>query len=140
MAAGGADGDSISSLRAVNADMSQPWIQRAVDWLKRVQKDDGSFGETALSYEDPSLKGKGESTPSQTAWGAMGLMAACSPGDPAIEKAVNWLIEMQREDGNWDEKWYTGTGFPKVFYLKYHLYCLYFPLTALSRYERLKRL
>ena len=122
----------------VKADMSQPWIQRAATWLKRVQKEDGSFGETAQSYEDPTLKGKGESTPSQTAWGAMGLMAACEPNDPAIERAIDWLVSHQTEDGSWEEKWFTGTGFPKVFYLKYHLYRLYFPLTALARYRRLK--
>jgi len=127
----------LTGLRAVNADMSQPWIQRAAAWLKRVQKEDGSFGETAQSYEDPTLKGKGESTPSQTAWGAMGLMAACEPNDPAIERAIDWLVSYQTEDGSWEEKWFTGTGFPKVFYLKYHLYRLYFPLTALARYRRL---
>ena len=66
----------LTGLAAVKADMNQPWIQRAAEWLKSVQKEDGSFGETAQSYDDPSLKGKGESTASQTAWGAMGLMAA----------------------------------------------------------------
>lgn len=129
----------LTGLKAVGTDMTQPWIQRAADWLRGVQKEDGSFGETAQSYEDPSLKGQGESTPSQTAWGAMGLMAACGANDPAVERAIDWLVQTQCADGNWEEKWFTGTGFPKVFYLKYHLYRLYFPLTALARYTRLKR-
>jgi squalene-hopene/tetraprenyl-beta-curcumene cyclase len=106
-------------------------------WLKNVQKPDGSFGESADSYEDPSLKGQGDSTASQTAWGAMGLMAALGADDPCVGRAIDWLVEHQDTDGNWEEHYYTGTGFPKVFYLKYHLYRLYFPLTALARYARL---
>jgi squalene-hopene/tetraprenyl-beta-curcumene cyclase len=68
----------------------------------------------------------------------MGLMAVVGADDPAVEKALFWLAETQREDGNWDEHFYTGTGFPRVFYLNYHLYRLYFPVTALARYKRLK--
>jgi squalene-hopene/tetraprenyl-beta-curcumene cyclase len=117
--------------------MGREYVTRAVAWLKSVQKPDGSFGETAQSYEDPSLKGKGPSTASQTAWGAMGLMAVLGADDPAVKWAIRWLIQTQGPDGNWEEPWYTGTGFPKVFYLKYHLYRLYFPLTALARYRRL---
>ncbi|HZL35221.1 MAG TPA: squalene--hopene cyclase [Tepidisphaeraceae bacterium] len=128
----------LTGLRAVKADMNQPWILRAADWLKSVQKEDGSFGETAQSYQDPSLKGRGPSTASQTAWGAMGLMAAVGPHDSAVERAIQWLIDTQGADGNWEEKWFTGTGFPRVFYLKYHMYRLYFPLTALARFERMK--
>jgi squalene-hopene/tetraprenyl-beta-curcumene cyclase len=128
----------LTGLKAVKADMSADYIQRAAAWLKSVQKPDGSFGESADSYEDPSLKNVGPSTASQTAWGAMGLMAACGGDDPAVEKAINWLIAHQGADGNWEEHFYTGTGFPKVFYLKYHMYRLYFPLTALSRYRRLQ--
>lgn len=127
----------LTGLRAVGEDMSQAYIQRAAAWLRSVQKPDGSFGETCQTYENPSLKGRGESTPSQTAWGAMGLMAVAGPNDPAVRKAIDWLIDHQDQDGNWEENFYTGTGFPKVFYLKYHLYRLYFPLTALSRYRRL---
>ncbi|HWE93096.1 MAG TPA: squalene--hopene cyclase [Tepidisphaeraceae bacterium] len=128
----------LTGFKAVKADMNQPWIRRAADWLRKVQKEDGSFGETAQSYDDPSLKGQGESTPSQTAWGAMGLMAVAGADDPAVERAIQWLIHNQAADGAWDEDFYTGTGFPKVFYLKYHLYRHYFPLTALARYKRLK--
>ena len=127
----------LTGLKAVGEDMGQPYLQKAADWLRSVQKPDGSFGETAESYDDPSLKGRGQSTPSQTAWGAMGLLAASGPRDPAVEKALHWLVRHQKPDGTWDEQFYTGTGFPKVFYLKYHLYRLYFPLTALARYKRM---
>jgi squalene-hopene/tetraprenyl-beta-curcumene cyclase len=128
----------LTGLRSVGEDMAQPYIQKAAAWLKSVQKPDGSFGETCESYDDPSLKGLGESTPSQTAWGAMALMAACGPDDEPVQRALRWLTEHQRPDGNWDEDFYTGTGFPKVFYLNYHLYRLYFPLTALARCKRMK--
>jgi squalene-hopene/tetraprenyl-beta-curcumene cyclase len=127
----------LTGLKSVGEDMSQPYIQKAVNWLKSVQKPDGSFGESCMSYHDPSWKGQGESTASQTAWGMMGLLATVGPNDPAVRKAVDWLIERQSADGNWEEPYFTGTGFPKVFYLKYHLYRLYFPLTALSRYRRM---
>jgi squalene-hopene/tetraprenyl-beta-curcumene cyclase len=127
----------LTGLWAIGEDMTKPYVQRAADWLRNVQKPDGSFGESCLSYHDTSLKGQGESTASQTAWGAMGLLAAAGPNDPAARKAIDWLVEHQSPDGNWEENFYTGTGFPKVFYLKYHLYRLYFPLTALSRYRRM---
>jgi squalene-hopene/tetraprenyl-beta-curcumene cyclase len=127
----------LTGLRAVGEDMTKRYIQRGAAWLRSVQKPDGSFGETCQTYEDHSLKGQGPSTASQTAWGAMGLMAAVGPKDPAVRKAIEWLIDHQTADGNWEEEFFTGTGFPKVFYLKYHLYRLYFPLTALSRYRRL---
>ncbi len=126
----------LTGLRAVGQDMSSEYVRRAVDWLRSVQKSDGSFGESCDSYEDSSLKGKGESTASQTAWGAMALMAAVDANDPAVKWAINWLLEHQGTDGNWEEQFYTGTGFPKVFYLKYHLYRLYFPVTAMGRYTR----
>ncbi len=130
----------LTGLRSVDERMDHAYIRRSVDWLRSVQKPDGSFGESCDTYENPSLKGRGPSTPSQTAWGAMGLMAAAgeaSATDPHINKAIQWLIENQGHDGNWEELFYTGTGFPRVFYLKYHLYRLYFPLMALSRYRRL---
>lgn len=128
----------LTGLRAIGYDMTEPWIQRAATWLRSVQKPDGSFGETAESYDDPTLKGTGHSTPSQTAWGAMGLMAVVGANDPDVERALLWLADYQLSSGNWDEQFYTGTGFPKVFYLNYHLYRLYFPVTALARYTRLK--
>jgi squalene-hopene/tetraprenyl-beta-curcumene cyclase len=126
----------LTGLKNVGENMQEPYIQKAAAWLKSVQKPDGSFGETAQSYEDETLIGQGPSTASQTAWGAMALLAANGPHDPDVLRALQWLIDHQQPDGNWEEPWYTGTGFPKVFYLKYHLYRLYFPLTALARFRR----
>ena len=112
--------------------------RRGAEWLRSVQNSDGGFGESILSYYDPSLKAKGKSTASQTAWGLIGLLAAAPPDDPAAERAAHWLIAHQNEDGTWDELDFTGTGFPKVFYLKYHLYRISFPLYALARYDNLR--
>lgn len=113
------------------------FAQRALAWLRSVQNPDGGFGESIASYDDPSLKGKGQSTASQTAWGLIGLLAAGSPSDPAALRAVNYLLDHQNEDGTWDETLWTGTGFPRVFYLKYHLYRINFPLYALARFRNL---
>jgi len=118
---------------------TQPDCQRAAAWLRSVQNSDGGFGETVLSYYDTALKGKGSSTASQTAWGLIGLLATTEPGDPSIERAVAWLVERQNEDGTWDEPEFTGTGFPCVFYLKYHLYRNSFPLYALARYDNMRK-
>ena len=127
----------IMGLRAVGEDLQQPWVRRAADWLLSVQKPDGSFGETCASYDDPKLKSEGESTASQTAWGAMALMAILGVNHQAVVAAVRWLVDTQTATGTWEEEPYTGTGFPRVFYLKYHLYRLYFPLTAIARFKRL---
>ena len=126
----------LTGLKAVGQDMAEPWVRRAADWLLSVQKPDGSFGETCASYDDPSLKGTGDSTASQTAWGAMGLMAVVGAKHPAVARAVRCLADTQTPEGSWEEENFTGTGFPRVFYLKYHLYRLYFPLTALARFQR----
>ena len=117
----------------------QPDCQRAADWLRSVQNADGGFGESVLSYYDPALKGKGKSTASQTAWGLIGLLATSGPDDPCVERAVAWLLEQQNPDGTWDEAEFTGTGFPCVFYLKYHLYRNSFPLYALARYDNMRK-
>ncbi len=114
---------------------ARDYCQRAVGWLRAVQNPDGGFGESIASYYDPALKGKGVSTASQTAWGLIGLLAATDAADPAITRAVNHLVDQQQGDGSWAEKEFTGTGFPCVFYLKYHLYRNYFPLYALARYR-----
>ena len=118
---------------------SQPECRRAGEWLRSVQNDDGGFGESILSYYDESLKGRGASTASQTAWALIGLLATIDPNDPATERAAAWLVSHQNEDGSWDEDEFTGTGFPCVFYLKYHLYRNSFPLYALARYDNLKK-
>jgi squalene-hopene/tetraprenyl-beta-curcumene cyclase len=117
----------------------QPDCQRAATWLRAVQNPDGGYGESVLSYYDPSLKAKGKSTPSQTAWGLIGLLAVVGVDDPAVERAAAWLVEHQNPDGTWDEDQFTGTGFPCVFYLKYHLYRNSFPLYALARYDNIRK-
>ncbi|HXT77060.1 MAG TPA: squalene--hopene cyclase [Candidatus Eisenbacteria bacterium] len=111
------------------------YCQRAVSWLRSVQKADGSFGESLLSYDKPESKGQGNSTASQTAWGLIGLLAGAEANDPAIQKAVSYLMGQQNADGSWSESEFTGTGFPCVFYLKYHLYRNSFPLYALARFR-----
>ncbi len=114
---------------------AQEYCARAVAWLRQVQKADGSFGESLGSYEFPSTKGQGNSTPSQTAWGLIGLLAGADQNDPAIGKAASYLVQQQNSDGSWSEDDFTGTGFPGVFYLKYHLYKNSFPVYALARYR-----
>ena len=118
---------------------AQDYCRRAVAWLKAVQKPDGSFGESLRSYDFPESKGQGNSTPSQTAWGLIGLLAAAEPGDPSIAKAVSYLVHQQSADGSWGEEDFTGTGFPGVFYLKYHLYRNSFPVYALARFYNQSR-
>ncbi len=127
----------VCGLQTVGVDMKQPWVQKAGRWLRSVQQSDGSFGESADSYEDPTLKGQGPATASQTSWGTMALMAIYGPRDPDVERGIRWLIKTQLDSGTWDETWFTGTGFPRVFYLRYHLYRLYFPIMCLGRYTRL---
>jgi squalene-hopene/tetraprenyl-beta-curcumene cyclase len=124
----------VCGLKAAGIDMAQPWIQKAGTWLRSVQKEDGSFGESPDTYENPSLKGSGPSTPSQTAWGTMALIAIYGPLDPGVQKGIRYLIQSQDVSGSWDEPWFTGTGFPRVFYLRYHLYRLYFPIMCLGRW------
>ena len=111
------------------------FCQRAAEWLRTVQNPDGGFGESIASYYDPARKGQGASTPSQTAWGLIGLLAAGWRDEPAVTRSVEHLLERQSADGSWEESEFTGTGFPRVFYLKYHLYRNYFPLYALARYR-----
>jgi squalene-hopene/tetraprenyl-beta-curcumene cyclase len=108
-------------------------IRDAVGWLERHQRDDGGWGEDLRSYRDRTWIGHGVSTPSQTAWALLALLAAGERG-PAVERGVRWLVEHQRADGTWDEDHFTGTGFPGDFYINYHLYRIVFPLSALGRY------
>ena len=111
--------------------------QRAVAWLRAVQNPDGGFGESCGSYHDPDLKARGHSTASQTAWALIGLLASGETSEPAVKQAVGYLLDQQRENGTWAEAAFTGTGFPRVFYLKYHLYRNVFPLYALARYRNI---
>jgi squalene-hopene/tetraprenyl-beta-curcumene cyclase len=131
----------LAALAALAPERFRTQIRRGANWLISVQNPDGGWGETCESYKDISLKGKGDSTASQTAWALIGLLAVAEAGmtvdRAAIDRGIEWLTKTQRSDGTWDEEWFTGTGFPKHFYLKYHLYQQHFPLTALGRYQRL---
>ena len=124
----------LAGLRSVGFDMADPMVRRAVGWLRQVQQPGGGWGESCRSYDDPEWAGRGEATASQTAWALLGLIAAGEAQSEAVRVGIEYLIRTQRDDGNWDETPFTGTGFPKVFYLKYHLYRLYFPLMALARF------
>jgi squalene-hopene/tetraprenyl-beta-curcumene cyclase len=128
---------TLLGLSAVGVPAADPRIRRAVAWIKMHQQEGGGWGESAASYDDPRLRGKGTPTASQTAWAILGLCAAGEVESAAVESGVQFLLDTQRDDGGWDEEEFTGTGFPRVFYLRYHLYCIYFPLMALARVARL---
>ena len=126
----------LRGLDAMGVDHNEPYVQQAAEWLRMVQNSDGGWGETCGSYDDPSTRGIGPSTPSQTAWAIMGLLAAGDTRSESVQRGILYLLETQKPNGSWDEDQYTGTGFPRVFYLAYHLYRDYFPLIALSNYAR----
>jgi squalene-hopene/tetraprenyl-beta-curcumene cyclase len=126
----------LRGLQAMGVDLHEPYVQQGAEWLRMVQNADGGWGETCGSYDDPTTRGIGPSTPSQTAWAVMGLLAAGDTRSESVQRGILYLMETQRADGHWDEDQYTGTGFPRVFYLAYHLYRDYFPLIALSAYSR----
>jgi squalene-hopene/tetraprenyl-beta-curcumene cyclase len=128
-------GSAVPALIAAGVRPGKPAIRRAVAWLEDHQNADGGWGEDLRSYDDPAWIGRGESTPSQTAWALLALLAA-GERSPAVEAGVRWLVDNQRPDGNWDEDLFTGTGFPGDFYINYHLYRLVFPVSALGRYLR----
>lgn len=126
----------LRGLRAMGVDNNEPYIQQATEWIRSVQNSDGGWGETCGSYDDPRTKGVGPSTPSQTAWAVMALLAGGDTTSESAQRGVAYLLQTQKADGSWDEPHYTGTGFPRVFYLAYHLYRIYFPMIALTEYER----
>lgn len=154
-------GAALPALEAVGFDMSAECVRRAVRWLIDRQNADGGWGESCASYVDPEFRGKGASTVSQTAWAIMGLLAAGEGAREATERGIAYLVERQEADGSWDEPYFTGTGFPGYrtgerldryptpddliyqgrelpagFMINYHMYRIYWPLTALGRYRR----
>ncbi|MBM3957880.1 MAG: squalene--hopene cyclase, partial [Gemmatimonadetes bacterium] len=153
-------GAVLPALAAIGRDMSDPRVARAADWVESRQNADGGWGETCASYADPSLRGRGPTTPSQTAWALMSLIAAGRASGPAAERGVECLLRSQEEDGSWQEREYTAAGFPGYgegarrfrnaqgdaerllpselpsgFMIKYHSYRLCWPLLALGRYR-----
>ena len=128
------------ALEIAGVDPNQPYIRRAVEWLKSTQRPDGGWGEACCSYCDPDLAGRGcDSTSFQTAWAMLGLMAAGEADSPEVRQGAEFLLRTQMDDGLWNDDVFTAPGFPRVFYLKYHGYDKYFPLWALARYRNLLR-
>ena len=123
---------ALRGLKAVGEPLTSPGDQQLVDWFARHQNPDGGWGETIATYDDPSLRGQGASTAAQTAWALMALVLLGQARHPAVRRGVDYLLARQESSGGWTDRWWTGTGFPNVFYLRYHLYSLYFPLLALS--------
>jgi len=131
----------LSALSLIAPSLCQSEIQQGAAWLVSCQNPDGGWGETCASYNDTRLKGIGVSTASQTAWAIIGMIAAIEStqfsGQSVVTQGIEYLLSTQKNDGTWDEDYFTGTGFPCHFYLKYHLYQQYFPLQALARYQNL---
>jgi squalene-hopene/tetraprenyl-beta-curcumene cyclase len=131
---------ALCALNAAGVGPDDPMVRRAVDWLVSIQNADGGWGEDGTSYRlDYRRHEAAPSTASQTAWALLGLMAAGEVDHPAVERGIRYLIETQNRQGFWDEERFTATGFPRVFYLRYHGYPKFFPLWALARYRNLKK-
>lgn len=126
----------LRGLEAVGVDNHEPYVLQAAEWLRMVQNSDGGWGETCGSYDDPGTRGVGPSTPSQTAWAVLGLLAAGDTRSDSVHRGIAYLLRTQNKNGSWNEKEFTGTGFPRVFYLAYHLYRNYFSLLALTTYAQ----
>jgi squalene-hopene/tetraprenyl-beta-curcumene cyclase len=130
----------LCALNVLGLDSRSPEVRRAVDWLAAIQNSDGGWGEDGTSYKlDYHGYEAAPSTASQTAWALLGLMAAGEVDHPAVTRGIAYLVKTQQAHGFWDEARFTATGFPRVFYLRYHGYAKFFPLWALARYRNLKR-
>ena len=124
------------ALEEARIDITQDWVQRAARWLMDIQRTDGGWGESNDTYSHPERAGLSEhSTAFQTAWALLGLMAAGHTDSPAVKRGIQYLLQSQQPDGTWHDEDFTAPGFPRVFYLKYHGYTLYFPLWALASYQ-----
>ena len=128
----------LCALNAAGEDMSSPYVRRAVNWLKSRQRKDGGWGEDCASYWEHRKNTVKASMPSQTAWAILGLMAAGEVNNEAVVGGVDYLLEKRNEKTGWEDEYFNAVGFPRVFFLKYHGYGLYFPLLALARFKRLK--
>src|SRR5438309_777387 len=128
----------LAGANAIGEDMQVAYVRRAVAWLVSKQNPDGGWGESCRSYAEADAHGVGESTPSQTAWALLALLCAGEVDSLSVLRGVNYLLRQQDAQGYWSECKHTGTGFPRVFYLRYHGYCQYFPFWALSMYRSLK--
>jgi squalene-hopene/tetraprenyl-beta-curcumene cyclase len=129
----------LCALNAAGIDPESHEIRKAVDWLVRIQNEDGGWGEDGSSYRlDYQGYEQAPSTASQTAWAVLGLMAAGEVDHPAVERGIAYLLGTQGLDGLWNEPRFTAVGFPRIFYLRYHGYPNFFPLWAMARYRNLK--
>jgi squalene-hopene/tetraprenyl-beta-curcumene cyclase len=130
---------ALCALNAAREDSQQPYIRKAVDWLKGRQRDDGGWGEDGATYWTERRAECQASTPSQTAWAVLALMAAGEVDSDAVRRGIAYLLAAPRQGCEWEEPWFTAVGFPRVFYLRYHGYRQFFPLWALARYRNLTR-
>ena len=129
----------LCALNAADVPRDDPMVRRAVDWLVSIQRADGGWGEDERSYALGGYVENAESLPSQTAWAMLGLMAAGEADHPAVRRGAAYLQSSQNENGEWRERAYNAVGFPRVYYLKYHGYRLFFPMLAMSRFHNLQR-
>ena len=127
---------ALRGLAAIGVDMREAFCLRAAEWLRSFQNPDGGWGESCDSYDNPDLRGIGPSTAAQTSWALLGLFATGDFTSESVGRGIRFLLQTQNEKGTWVDDFFTGTGFPRVFYLKYHLYSVYFPILALSQYWR----
>jgi squalene-hopene/tetraprenyl-beta-curcumene cyclase len=130
----------LCALNAIGIPVDHPAMRKAVAFLESKQRPDGGWGESGDSYWADKPRGEGpQSTPSQTAWAVLGLMAAGEVDNAAVARGMTFLSDTQKQDGTWDEQEYTAVGFPRVFYLRYHGYKAFFPIWAMARYRNLKQ-
>lgn len=130
---------ALCAINAVGEDMQSPWVRRSVEWIKSRQRADGGWGEDGATYWDDRKGEEKTSTPSQTSWALLALMAAGEVDEKSVDKGIAYINTQPRDGEKWDEQAYTAVGFPKVFYLRYHGYSAFFPTWALGRYANLKR-